>query len=626
MIGESRETLDIKAIAIFFLVTLVIYYRSLFGNFIFDDVIVVLREPLLKKRSFFDFLRELPFKERPVRLFTFYIDRLIWGLNPFGYRFTNLIIHILNGFLVYYLLLCLKLKREVILLTTSLFLWHFSAPATVCYVTGRKDLLGFFFSNLAFLSLIRFNDRTKKVLFFLLFFLLAFFTKEMFITVPVIVYLYNYFVLKKSLPVKYIVLTLLGILGLTFFVILFRDVNLGSLYKRLSIPEYFISYIRLFFDPFFPKVDYVGYFQEPYRFSDINWRTFLLTATLTLSYFLVALKLKKKDTFLAFLLFAFFISLLPVLQIIQHSESFAEHYFYFPLFFASLFFSELLFKTLSKRGFVVVSCLVLIIFAYFCYQRTKVFMSEENFWNEAYRKNPKSFRAMQYYGQKLLYENKIDEAYRIFQQGLKETTRLYNYSELAYTYYYDFLNNLALCYIAKNELDKAEQCYLEGLRTIPESDKKQLFLFNLSIVYLRQDKEKGKKFMRNLFFQNQRYVEIGYLLYDVYWMDGKMNDLEVFIDDLLRKNPSSYFALAKKILLLLKRGEKELALQLYSNLKRLSPSNYYELNDGAEIEIALGNYNRAKEYLLMALEEKSEYGRTKKNLQRLELIEKQKAN
>lgn len=609
---------DKFSIFIFFAITILVYYKSLFGSFIFDDLIVVLREPLLKKENFIDFLKSLPFKERPVRLLTYYFDKQIWGLNPFGYRFTNLIIHIANGILLYFFLLKLNLRKGVAFFSTAIFLWHFVNPATVCYVTGRKDLLGFFFSILAFYSLVSFRGQKRAVIFFIIFYFLAFFTKEMFITLPLIVFTYRYIVEDKKVSTKYITLSILTIVILTCFVIWFRDVSLGSLYKRFSIPEYFVGYLRLFFDPTFPKVDYIGYFSEPYKFSDINWVVFFINFSVLCGYLFVADLLRKKNKYLGFLLFAFLISLLPVLQIIQHSESFAEHYFYFPVVFLSIFFSNIIFKVFEKKIAIVILIFVLTLIAFLCFKRTFIFMSEENFWLEAYNRNPKSFRAKQYYGQKLLSENNVEEAINLFQSGYQETKKLYNNSDLAYTYYYDFLNDLALTYILKNDLDKAEKYYLEGLKTIPESDKKQLFIFNLSILYLRKDKEKAKVFMKDLVLNNPQYIEVAYLLYDVYWQDGQMKELERYIDELLEKRPDNYFALSKKILILLKKNDKEKAKNLIDKIKKLSPSNYYELNDAAEIEMFLGNYKKAREYLMMALEEKPEYGRTRKNLLKLE--------
>lgn len=611
---------DKFSILIFFAITVAVYYKSLFGTFIFDDVIVVLREPLLKKENFFEFLKSLPFKERPIRLLTFYFDKQIWGLNPFGYRFTNIIIHIANGILLYFFLLKLSLKKEVAFFSTAIFLWHFINPATVCYVTGRKDLLGFFFSILAFYSLLSFRGQKRAVIFFIIFYFLAFFTKEMFITLPLIVFTYRYIVEDRKIPSKYIELSILTIAILTYFVIWFREVSLGSLYKRFSIPEYFVGYLRFFFDPTFPKVDYIGYFSEPYKFSDVNWLVFSINFLVLCCYLFVAFLLRKKDKILSFLSFGFLISLIPVLQIIQHSESFAEHYFYFPSVFLSIFFSIIVFKVFDKKFATVILIFALTLSAFLCFKRTFIFKSEENFWLEAYNRNPKSFRAKQYFGQKLLSENNVEEALNLFKSGYQETKKLYYNSELAYTYYYDFLNDLALSYILKNDLEKAEKYYLEGLKTIPESDKKQLFLFNLSILYLKKDRAKAKVFMKDLVLKNPLYIEVAYLLYDVYWQDGQMKELEKFIDELLENRPNNYFALSKKVLILLKRNDEENAKNFIEKLKKLSPSNYYELNDAAEIEIFLGNYKKAREYLMMALEEKPEYGRTKKNLIRLEEI------
>lgn len=619
-----NEKNDIIYILLFFIVTLIVYFKSLYGSFIFDDLIVILREPLLKTNNFFDFLKELPFKERPVRLLTFYIDKYIWGFNPFGYRFTNLILHFLNGVLLFYLLKSLKFKEEVAFFSVCLFLWHFANPATVCYITGRKDLLGFFFAMTSFFCLKKWTqDKCKKWLaFFIIFYSLAFFTKEMYITIPFIAIAYAYFVKDVKPRFLWIVLSFVLVMALTFYVVKFRDVHLGNFYRRFSIPEFFLGYIRLFFDPTFPKVDYVGYFNEAYTLNQINWKVFVFSSFLMLLYIYFAWFLRKKNKITSFLLWAFLISLLPVLQIIEHSESFAEHYFYFPSMFMSVFVVYEIFKISSKKMAILLFSLIFIFLLPYTYKRTSIFMTKDKFWLEAYKKNPKSFRAKQQYGQKLLFDGKLEEALKIFEEGLKETEKLYNYSDLAYTYYYDFLNDLALYYIAKDDLKKAEKFYLKGLETLPESDKKELFLSNLARIYLKQDRKKGKIFVKQLYFRYDSYKELAYLLYDSYWQDGNIKELEIFIDDVLQKKPHSYFAIAKKTLLYLKRDDKNNALKLYDRLKKLSPSSYYELNDIAEIEIYLGNYDKALKYLLMALKEKPEYGRTKKNLIRLDEIMK----
>lgn len=72
--------------------------------------------------------------------------------------------------------------------------------------------------------------------------------------------------------------------------------------------------------------------------------------------------------------------------------------------------------------------------------------------------------------------------------------------------------------------------------------------------------------MIELFLKNQRNKEISCLIYDVYWQDGEMKELEKFIDEILVINPKNYFALSKKILFYLKRGEKEKGLSLYKDL------------------------------------------------------------
>jgi hypothetical protein len=86
------------------------------------------------------------------------LNRLLysaWGLNPFGYHLTNLILHIGNAVLVMELLLALSLSPWAAVATGSLFAVHPIIVSELMMVSGIPEIMSFFFSLLCLLLLLK---------------------------------------------------------------------------------------------------------------------------------------------------------------------------------------------------------------------------------------------------------------------------------------------------------------------------------------------------------------------------------------------------------------------------------------------------------------------------------------
>jgi len=109
---------------ILILACLLAYAGYLGGGFVFDDRILVKENPLVKsayllptvfRTGIYDYWTGAqPYDRmyRPVQMFSYYLDYCLWGLNPAGFRFGNILLHLLNSFLVFYLLF-LIFKQKV---------------------------------------------------------------------------------------------------------------------------------------------------------------------------------------------------------------------------------------------------------------------------------------------------------------------------------------------------------------------------------------------------------------------------------------------------------------------------------------------------------------------------------
>ncbi|MFA5275676.1 MAG: hypothetical protein WC417_02145 [Candidatus Omnitrophota bacterium] len=154
-------------IIILCLLSLGIYFNSLNNGFIFDDKALILNNPFIKSSNFpaVIFKKDIyghwigqasySLMYRPLQILTYWLDYKIWGLNPFGFHLTNLILHLLNGILIYLLLLKLFSDVRLSAVAAALFIAHPLNLAVVSYISGRADSLSLLFMLLSLLFFLK---------------------------------------------------------------------------------------------------------------------------------------------------------------------------------------------------------------------------------------------------------------------------------------------------------------------------------------------------------------------------------------------------------------------------------------------------------------------------------------
>src|SRR5437667_1855398 len=145
-------------------VTIFAYKPAWNGGFIWDDDAYVTNNELLTApdglgRIWFSF--DSPSQYFPLVYTMFRIERALWGLNPAGYHWTNLLLHVANALLVWRVLACLKIPGAW--LAGAIFALHPVQVESVAWITERKNVLMGFFFLLTLLAWIAFVDeRTKR--------------------------------------------------------------------------------------------------------------------------------------------------------------------------------------------------------------------------------------------------------------------------------------------------------------------------------------------------------------------------------------------------------------------------------------------------------------------------------
>lgn len=182
-----------KATIIFLIVALgaFVYRNSLSGPFLTDDYYTIVRNfPLRDLSNAREIVSQNLFASagkatssyfRPLTQLTFALDYQLWGLNPKGYRATNIAVHLINGALLFFLA-----QRWLSLMPAALvgllFVVHPANVQAIAYISSRSDPLFVLFSILTVCLWVANKSALQPLCW--LFFLFALFSKEPAVVTP----------------------------------------------------------------------------------------------------------------------------------------------------------------------------------------------------------------------------------------------------------------------------------------------------------------------------------------------------------------------------------------------------------------------------------------------------------
>lgn len=182
------------AITVVLVFTFLLYSRALFNNFVYlDDDQYILTNPFLRDFSFkgvWAIFSSFYFSNyHPLTTLTFFFEYSLFGTNPFPYHLFNLLLHLLNIWLVYKLVEKLSGTRICALVAALLFGIHPMHVESVAWISERKDVLYacFYLSSLmVYLRYLETGHRIKFYLGSLSLFLFSLLSKSAAVTLPVL--------------------------------------------------------------------------------------------------------------------------------------------------------------------------------------------------------------------------------------------------------------------------------------------------------------------------------------------------------------------------------------------------------------------------------------------------------
>ena len=139
----------------------------------------------------------------PLTWVSYMFDYFLFGLKPSTYHVTNIMMHIINTLLLFTILRVMTNAIWQSAFVAALFALHPLHVESVAWITERKDVLSTMFGFLSILIYIEYvkNGKVKIYLLAILFFILSLLSKAMFVTMPLILLLLDYWPLNRVCPI-----------------------------------------------------------------------------------------------------------------------------------------------------------------------------------------------------------------------------------------------------------------------------------------------------------------------------------------------------------------------------------------------------------------------------------------
>jgi len=581
-------------IGLIILLTFGVYANSFKNEFVYDDYAVIVENNFIKNwenlpkiftKEYFVLAQEYSY--RPICTLSFFSDYSLWKLNVSGWHITNISFHIGNAILVYFLASLIfshfftsSLHRSVVALTTALlFALHPIQTEAVNGISFREDLISFFFFLLAFFLYLRsmqsLNQQTIQPTIYSFYFfyslsfvsfMLALFAKEMAITLPLVLLLYNFHTTKHRLNVpnlmfshrlyrhKFLIIYFLGaisfVLGKYFLFkpidfIQGRDISIPGEYPggtffsaMLTMSKVVIYYLKLLFFPTKLCLDYIF----PISKSVLEPIT-LISVGLLLLVLTITVKIYKYSKIVSFSIFYFFITLLPVSNIIPFKAILSERYLYFPSLGFCLFLSFLFTRgrRYLYRKFQHELCrffsfafifFLLSAYSFRVIKRNLDWKNELTLWLRTAEVCPKSFKAHNNLGVIYSSKNQYDAAIIEYEKAIKLTNQVKTDNiDISIMH-----NNLGSAYTKKGLYNQAIEEYRRSIFFAPNNPKPYN---NLGVIYMRKGlyKQAIGEFEQALKV-NPLHLEANYNLGFVYERIGLWNKAIKQYEKVIKINPN----------------------------------------------------------------------------------------
>lgn len=480
----KQNKTNIIFFGIIFLSVFLIYGRTLWGEFVFDDRALIDNKAFLASASNLPKTLLVPYWTeeaglfRPITVASYALNYIFFGDSPWFFHFINLIFYVWTIYLIFLLIKKTFSNTALAYLSSLLFLVLPIHSEVVSNIIGRAEILALFFSLLVFWELIRKKTNYWRIF---LWTILAIGSKE---TAFAILPLSALFVLfqKKEFSLKDSILRALNplIVGIAAFLayLFARLYVLGPNYffgLKTSIVENPLMFASLFqrtatafkiLGIYFKKTFFPIGLCSDYSYNQIPLLKNLLDPYALLGIFILFFSIAslflffKTKPLLSFAVAIFILSFLPISNLFFPIGTIAgERLMFYPSLGLVIFIAYLLYSIYKLKNNQIwkTNCLflimgLLIFYGFLSFRRSLDWLNEKRLFFSGVQCAPNSVLSRSNFGAILYLQGNLSEAKKELIQAQK-----------IYDNYPKGVNNLGLVYWKEGDRKKAKELFLKAV-------------------------------------------------------------------------------------------------------------------------------------------------------------------
>ena len=444
---------------------------------------------------------------QPLVLLSYAVDYKFSGLGGKSYHVTNIILHITNSLLVMILVCMITGSGWAALIVALFFSVHPIQVETVAWVSERKGLMCTLFYLLSFISYIKSVklEKSKYYLLSIVLFLLAMLSKPMAVTLPLTLFLYDYFITKRG-PINLTNLTAylrrvapyLAI-ALIFSAVTVAAQEVGGMDKTSSYFNILFALysIGFYFAKLLIPLNLSMHYAYPENVDNLSC-VYIIAALNVIALIVYLIKHKKLSDMANFGFMFFLVSILPILKFVPIGNTYAsDRYMYVPMvgFFAAVVVLGSAFikkRPALKMPLSVILVVYLLILSASSYARIPVWGDNLALWSDVLSKDPEDSTA-RYKIEKHYYHTGVAlSKKRQYSDAIGYYKKAVNMVDVSVPHERDLLanvySNLGNAYMQIGDIVNAEQALKDAIKS---KDGLVTAYNSLGYVYIMQ-KEYGK--------------------------------------------------------------------------------------------------------------------------------------
>lgn len=544
----------------------IVYYNLFSTGYItdWDDGLILLNNKDVHQfniRAFFT--QHYVGNYAPLTMIGFAIDWLLFKNHAGGQHAISILLHLVNGMLVYRLASLLLQHRAKAFLVALIFCFHPTQVESVAWLAAQNNPICTLFFVTALSNYVRYRQYNKRKYYLqtLLFFVLSILSKPSAICFPLCLPAIDY-LLGQPFNWK-------SLLRMMPFLVIALILGLVTLYTRTQ--DNFMNPAHSF--AWFEKIGYAGYALAFYLYK------FLLPINLCVIYpypehgavpiiigalmILLLLGLaswllyKHKYRQLGALLFII-INFLLVLQFIPYGEVLtADRYMYIPL----IGFGLLLMHTLplSDKGLQVLAASLFLYYAPLTFTRSDVWKDSIALYSNIVYKYPDSYLGWSSLGAAHMLKGNTSEAYSCLNKAASMSNNFYP------TYY-----NRGLLYSHDGQPDKAISDFDHAIKLKPSV---KAYIARGSVFFEQHDLARAIKDANAALEKEPENLKALYLLANCYDEQNKSDDAIMMYNHCIDQNPEEGLYYMRRGIVYGKKGDLKQCLNDLDHTIALKPNS-----------------------------------------------------